>query len=796
MKQFLRTLCLLATPLVVIACNSDYNFDNISLEVTVGNTEGIVVPLGSTGEITLGSLLGESGIESDANGNYGFSFADHLSYTLELGTIDPIVGLVPALTPVSTSLIGNINASIPTFEESKSLSLPSGITAEMEIPEGFPLLGQEFTMHYDPNTFEGEFSVEVPEEVAAIRTIRFGADGQGSLLEINFSLGGLVGITDSRVINKFDIELPAGFTLEKVPGDPVYNSTTISCGEGSSTPNRFNIENYSMTSDELSIAILIKSVDLSATTSRDGNILTIDEDVTYDLDFTGTFKAGKVTSVAPEVAIVANLEVFDATITTNEFSHPVEISENISQSITLPQEVKEIRAIALVDYNTGEAPKLTIQLGVENSPVSFIELQNLEINLPPYLQVSPITPGWDYLDGKLTAETLRLDTAGSGQITIGEFTIEGIGALDINNGELNLSSEIGLKGDFVLPAGQDITLALHHEDIVITPVITLSDMKVESITGIVEPDLESLLEPIEVSLGDFTSAMEGLDLELNLASPRLDISIDNPIGIGIDAELKIEAYKAGAVAKSVTTPTIFILPASQTNLIIVGESGDWAYPDDAGTQVCVVEGLTDIIGLLPDKIVLSINAETNKTTPHHIALQDSYTFNISYGVDAPLAFSSNKDGHIAYTTTIEGVDLTELADIDLIIEKLTIQIASKSTLPIDLELDVTLLDENGEPIQSVTSTTTGLVKGTTSQEPESSECAITLNIAAPSQESSTLTPFADIARTQAVECTLRGTTLAGGALNANQYIDLSLALLLDEGITVDLGTIGSSAKSE
>ena len=139
MKQFLRTTLMLALPFIAASCNTDYNFDNISLEVTVGDTEGITVPIGSTGEITLESLLGESGIETDENGNYGFSFEDSMSYNFEIGNIAPISGLAPTISPVTASLIGDINSSAPTFEATKQLSLPSGVTAEMEIPSDFPL---------------------------------------------------------------------------------------------------------------------------------------------------------------------------------------------------------------------------------------------------------------------------------------------------------------------------------------------------------------------------------------------------------------------------------------------------------------------------------------------------------------------------------------------------------------------------------------------------------------------------------------------------------------------------------
>lgn len=790
MKQFLRTTLLLALPLAV-ACNTDYNFDNISLEVTVGDTEGIIVPLGSTGEIRLDSLLSESGIKVDESGNYGFSFEDAMSHTLTLGTIDPITGLVPTIDPTTLTVIGDIDATVPTFEASKSLSLPEGLTTGMEIPEGFPLIGQEFLMHYDPHTFEGEFTVEIPNEIASIKTIRFGADGNGSPIAINFDLGGVAGVTQKRTIEKFNIELPAGFTIDKVAGEAINDYTTIYAGEGSSTNNHFHIENYEMTGDNLSIKILVKSVDLSAVTISTDNTITISESVTYDLDFTGSLKAGTVSAVSPEVSVVANLALYDATIVTGEISHAIEVTESISEVIELPAEIKEIHSIAVCDNTTGGTATINLGLSATNLPIDNLELRDVELTIPAYLNVG-VSDGWSSAAGVYTNPSIKIGTEGWEDT----FTINGVGNIAITNGTADLSGEVGIKANVVIPAGQQVTIALHHEDVVITPKVEISDIKIQSVTGIVEPDLGELLEPIEVSLGDFTSSLEGLELDLNIASPVLTLEVDNPIGVGIDAVISIDAYKAGAVAQTIITPTISILPSEKTTIIIAGEGSEVTYPDVASTLFYEVTGLSEMIGLLPDKLVLTLDAETNKDKPHTITLQDSYTFNVAYWVDAPISFSTAKDGHITYTTTIDGIDLSELADIesdvDVDVDVATVNITSKSTLPIDLSLSIEMLDSEGRLARNITATSTGTIEGTTEQGVATSESYISLEIDTPEDK----TPFEVLAEVKSIRCTIEGTTLAGGSLNENQYIDLMLSLLLDEGITVDFGSVGPMANEE
>lgn len=279
-------------------------------------------------------------------------------------------------------------------------------------------------------------------------------------------------------------------------------------------------------------------------------------------------------------------------------------------------------------------------------------------------------------------------------------------------------------------------------------------------------------------MSEFTSQLEGIELDLNIASPLLNIVVENPIGVGIDAAITIDAYKDNAVVTSLTTPTVSILPATTTSIYVVSEAS--AIPE--GATGYVVEGLEEMISTLPDKLLMTLNATTNKDKPHTIMLQESYTFNVAYAVDAPIAFSNNSDGHISYTTTIDDINLTELADIEVVVESLVLNITSESTLPIELSLALELLDAAGEVIPTITATATDKIAGTATNEPKLSTSSVNLTIAAPEGTS----PFAEVAKINKVRCTLEGTTLAGGALRADQYIDLSFSLLLDKGITVDL----------
>ncbi len=791
MKHLFRTLTSLVLPLAIVACNTDYNFDNISLEVTVGDTEGIAVPLGSTGEITLGTLLEEAGLETNEDGFYGFNFTDGLEHTIEVGNLDPITGLVPTISPISSELYGALSVdNMPTLggdAYTKALDFPDGISANFTLTEALLNLlpNKEFQMHYDPHTFEAEIDVTLPQQVAGIQTITFGANGEGSVLDMQFDLGGLYGVCEKCVIENFNIELPAGFTLAKRENDPIGNNITISKGTGSDTPNHFQISNYTMTSSHLTVNIVIKSVDLSHATIGSDQKLKISENVTFDLDFSGTLKAGTVSATSPYVTIAAEgMTLHSASILTNEISHEMSFSESISEVIEVPDVITAIDYLAISKVGAPEeAPEFKVAVELAGAPIEELQLQDVVIDLPAFLDIEA-PEGWNYADGKLTASTLTVHNNQHNNII--DLTIKGIKSLPIADGWLTLDSTIGLSAKAAIAEGTEIKINTSAQNLSLTPIITLDDIAIKSVTGRVEPDLGDLLEPQEISLGDVTSSLGDAELELNIESPLLSVSVENPIGVGIDATITLTAYKGEDVAMTITTPTLSILPAGEeavtTTLHIAGDNS--RIPEGAEGTTVIVPELGELIASLPDKIVVALNATTSEGS-HTIVLKDSYTFKVDYSVDAAFKFDAANNGHIGYTAMIEDIDLSSLADIDVIVESLVLNVATESTLPIDLGLDVEFLDENDNPIECITSATTGKIEGSTSVEAKQSECSITLNIA--TQEGTS--PFAEIAKTKKVRCKLEGTTLAGGGLKPEQYIVAKLSLLLDKGITIDLGSL-------
>ena len=791
MKHIYRTLTLCVLPLLVAACNTDYNFDQVSLEVTVGDTDGIIVPLGTTGEIKVSDLLADAGLGTNPDGFYGVAYGDSFEYSVALGNIAPITGLVPTISPIESQLLGSLSATIPPFSAGTSIAFPEGLSGGMQLTDAIIALlpTKTLTLEQAPSVFENEFQVALPSQVESIKEITFGANGEGSTIQLTFDLGGLAGVCSSCTVNHFNIELPAGFTLAKNESSDISRYTTVSKGTGSATTNHFQITNYPLSGSKLVVDIIIKSVDMSSATVGADSKVTINQNVTYDLLVNGSLKAGTVTATAPSVSILAeDLEIYEASIIAGDLAIDVDFSESISESISVPTEVTRIDYLEIAKAGTDgvESPKFAVSVELEGAPMNAVTLSNVEILLPEFLDID--TPeGWNYAEGKLSIPSLTLHNNQNNSLI--DLAINGIKSLPIAGGVLSLDSAIGLSATAGVVAGSEVSINTSAQSIKLTPRVTLDDIEIVKVTGLIDPDLSDLLEPQVINLGDFTSSLGDFDFELNIASPVMRLMVENPIGVGINAGLSIKAYKGDEVVSTLTTPTLSILPAGDTptttHIIINGD----AAPDSPEYQLVQLEGFADMIASLPEKIEVTLSAETNKDTAHHLALQDSYTFKVEYSVDAAFKFDPDMSGEINYSVLIEDMDLAALADIDLSVESLTVKVASESTLPIDLSLDLTFLDENGEPIECITSSTTGKIAGSVTSEPNNSECNINLQIAQQGAESSKLSSFAQIARTKSIRCDLKGTTLAGGGLRPEQYLSAKLSLLLDKGITIDLGSL-------
>lgn len=784
MKHFMRTMSVVATLALLFACNSDYNFDKISLEVTLGDTEGITVPLGSTEKITVESLLGEQNdLTTNPEGFYSFGMSDDITEEISVGTLAPITGLAPSIAPTSIAFVGEMSATIPAINETKSVEFPSGMGAGITVPSVF--VGQTLSMTHN-GVFSNQFNIDLPSQVKSVEKVTFGAGGSGSEVSITFNIGGLAAVTEQRVMEFFKIEAPAGFELQLVGGDALASYTSISKGAGSTTNNHFEVNNLPMSSSSITLRFKLMSATIDGGIS--GGKLQVNNDISFDYKMSYTVKSGTIGTAAPYVQANAGLSLHQATVELAALEKTISVEQTINKSIDLPEVISEIHSLAVSRTDLSAAlPALSIDLGMSGSPINTLTLAELALELPSFLDFE-VPQGWTLSGGILKATNVKLTNDAANNII--RIALKGIKNIPIENKQAKINGKVAISASIKFSEGEKLTIGTAAKEITFSPNVKVDDMKINSVVGRVSPDLDDLLTPIEVDLSSLTSVLgEDMELSLNLSSPTIDLSVENPIGVGIDLVVKIDAWKGGVVSKSISTPTLTILGAegttpTTTKLSLTGDT-----PKTGQTKV---EGLNDLINSLPDKLTVTLDAATNNSKPHTLIVKDSYLFKVNYAVNAALKFDASKNGVLKYTTVIEDIDLSSVADVDIAINSITVNVESQSTLPLDASVSVKFLDEAKNEITQIKTTTTGKIKGSIDGTAATSNIALGVNV--PKESSAHFGQL--IGSVKAVECTFEGVTLAGAGLKPDQWLQATLSLCLDEGITVDLGTLAGGAEGE
>lgn len=783
MKHFVRIMLAVgACGLLLAGCNSDYNFDKISLEVSIGDTEGITIPLGTTEKITVESLLGEQNtLTPNEEGIYSISMSDAITETLNIGTLAPITGLAPVLDP-TTITFGGVGATISPISEQQSIPYPSGMSSGITIPSA--LAGQQLSMSYGPATFNHSIEIGLPNVVKSIDKVRFGENGGGFKVAISFDLAGVASVSTNRTIKNFAIATPAGFELQKISGDALDAYASLSKSSDSSTNNTYVLTGCPVSNSSITIQFLVVSAEFSnSTTDRN---LTLNTGITYSFEMDYTIAAGTVGTTAPSIKAVADLTLYDASVTLNAWSESVEFSQSISESISLPKEVEAIDYITISSSTIASVvPQLNVALGLSGAPFSTINLSSLELTLPSVLDVD-VPSGWTMSGNTLIAKNITLNNDTTNALVT--LPLKGLKNISISGGKANIDGTIGVKATIGIDEGSKLTMNNIIKQIVLTPKVTIDDINIHSIVGRINPDLGGIIEPVEIEIGDLLGSLgKDVELDLNLASPTIDLAVENPIGVDINLAVKIDAWKGGSVVKSITTPTLKIAGAegatpATTTISLTGDA-----PKVGQTQV---EGLTELINLLPEKLTVTLDVATDNTKAHSLRIKDSYTFKVNYSVGAALKFNDTKDGRINYSMTIDDVDLSSAADIDLVIDTLTVNVEAQSTLPLDALLQIKFLDEAKNEISQIKSLTTGKIEGSKDGTPTSSQTSVGVRL----YSNTSSAHFGELlSSVKAIKCTFEGTTLAGAGLKPDQWLQATLSLCLNDGLTVDLGALAESA---
>lgn len=233
----------------------------------------------------------------------------------------------------------------------------------------------------------------------------------------------------------------------------------------------------------------------------------------------------------------------------------------------------------------------------------------------------------------------------------------------------------------------------------------VSDITLQSVTGIVDPKIDINVDPITVEgVPDFLKD----DVNLDLTNPYIKLRLENgsPADVNLKARMTWtkdgvfnEGFQIGTDLGSTPTDQTITLAGSATSEYYLSRINMENLPAGA-KNIVLGDNLYELIRTIPDEIKLT-DVEA-KALQHDTEVELGndgayYEVNTIYELNAPLQFGNELN--IVYKDTINdwGGDLE-----DITIKKAIVEMDALNGIPLNFKLNAQAIDRNGNVYPNVT----------------------------------------------------------------------------------------------
>lgn len=475
------------------------------------------------------------------------------------------------------------------------------------------------------------------------------------------------------------------------------------------------------------------------------------------------------------------LEASTADIEIDDYIAEIDPSSNeINEEVEIPTEITRIDRMTFTD-DVYINISIDVALAGTDADLSF---HNYTIEFPKFLQfASDVDVDEDNV--MVLNDTFEQTATGRSyttkfQVVAIDFTDKQYDEIIEERGEsqyLCLDEEVEMSGSIKIASGAVDSGAMGSDiDAVVT--FSIDEMSISTVYGIVNPDIP--LESQTIEIGDLSETIEG-DLSAVLTNPTISLVASNSLAIPIEIEsLTLQPSKGGENLDPLTIKSSILIDAadgstpSVTEVLISGFEYDGGDPDVTYIEM---EGLKELLNNLPDTIEISYSAAAIEIEgeSHMIDLYPDtpYSFEIEYNIDIPLTFDSLT---LDYTSTIEGIG-ADLGDVFEMISSLELELDIENTLPINLIIEkITPIDSDGNELTGLDSI---LAESSTIKANATSQLDVTIA----DNDAGDLSKMCDLEIQ--ISATIDSTE-GGSALNAEQYLKISILARIPDGITINL----------
>lgn len=390
------------------------------------------------------------------------------------------------------------------------------------------------------------------------------------------------------------------------------------------------------------------------------------------------------------------------------------------------KELGSLRAKTPVDLN------LTIDFNISGGNLTFnqVKANKLKLVFPDYIvfkedegiQDNELILDEEVLsvNGSSYTRTLKVegykfsDAAGSGMKPNAE-------------GSLTIEGNISMEGD-VVTSGISGTGAL-----ALVPKAVLEEMNINSVTGVIQPNIEA--ETTKIELNDLPDFLKDEDTRLDITNPVILLKADNPLetDVEIDAVLTPKKNNVNIEGHEVKIGTgygqnkVALIPG--TNIIALSRTGDCSI--EGVTENIKVEDINNLLETIPDDIDVNLQPIVRNENYYNAELGKEYDLPASYEVDVPLSFEQGLN--IVYNDSVQDLN-KDLNDLDKVsLKNAKIMLSVDNAIPLKLQLkaeNVQIKDVYGNELTAVKKTMEEdkqyVTESTDGEKPATSELVLSL----------------------------------------------------------------------
>ena len=390
------------------------------------------------------------------------------------------------------------------------------------------------------------------------------------------------------------------------------------------------------------------------------------------------------------------------------------------------KELGSLRAKTPVDLN------LTIDFNISGGNLTFnqVKANKLKLVFPDYIvfkedegiQDNELILDEEVLsvNGSSYTRTLKVegykfsDAAGSGMKPNAE-------------GSLTIEGNISMEGD-VVTSGISGTGAL-----ALVPKVVLEEMNINSVTGVIQPNIEA--ETTKIELNDLPDFLKDEDTRLDITNPVILLKADNPLetDVEIDAVLTPKKNNVNIEGHEVKIGTgygqnkVALIPG--TNIIALSRTGDCSI--EGVTENIKVEDINNLLETIHDDVDVNLQPIVRNEYYYNAELGKEYDLPASYEVDVPLSFEQGLN--IVYNDSVQDLN-KDLNDLDKVsLKNAKIMLSVDNAIPLKLQLkaeNVQIKDVYGNELTAVKKTMEEdkqyVTESTDGEKPATSELVLSL----------------------------------------------------------------------